>query len=89
MCQTTNKDEGSMKRTTIMIPEDLKIKALKHARMLGISLGQLVRESLKRRLQTSKDVQPVDDPLFADDVVFQGETPSDLAENHDSHLYKG
>jgi hypothetical protein len=78
-----------MKRTTIMIPEALKIQALKHARMMGISFGQLVRESLKRRLQTSKDVQPVDDPLFADNAVFLGETPSDLAENHDSYLYKG
>lgn len=31
-----------MKRTTVMIPHDLKIRAARHAKMMGISLGQFV-----------------------------------------------
>ena len=34
-----------MKGTIIMLPEDLKMLALKHANMMGILLGGLIRES--------------------------------------------
>jgi len=40
-----------MKRTTVMIPEDLKIRASKRANAVGISLGEFIRESLKRALK--------------------------------------
>ena len=76
-----------MKRTTIMIPEDLKVRAFNRANMMGISLGGFIRESLERALDRSNDDQSVDDPFFADDAVFQGETPSDLGKNHDRYLY--
>ena len=76
-----------MKRTTIMLPEDLKMRALKRADIMGLSLGGLIRESLEKILHTPDVDQADDDPFFADNVVFQGKTPKDLALNHDDYLY--
>ena len=75
-----------MKRTTVMLPQDLKMRALKRANMMGVSLGQFVRQSLERALNDRDDI-PSEDPLFADDAVFRGDSPADLAKNHDSYLY--
>ena len=76
-----------MKRTTIMLPEDLKIRALKKANVLGLSLGGFIRESLEHALQSKNSGQMSVDPFFTDDAVYQKETPPDLAENHDDYLY--
>ena len=76
-----------MKRKTIMLPEDLKLRALKRANIMGISLGGFIRESLERALQTPTVDRAADDPFFADHVVFEGKTPNDLALNHDDYLY--
>lgn len=78
-----------MKRTTIMIPEDLKAKALNRASMLGISFGGFVRESIERALKNPNFQQSGrgEDPFFADDAVFRGDAPDDLALNHDEYLY--
>ena len=43
-----------MKRTTIMLPEELKNQAERSAASMGISLGELIRESLEARLKTLK-----------------------------------
>jgi hypothetical protein len=50
---------------------------------MGISLGEFIRRSMQRALHT----EPEDDPLFADEIVFDGAVPSDLSENHDRYLY--
>ena len=42
-----------MKRTTVMIPDDLKMRALKRAGTMGISLGRFIREALERALERS------------------------------------
>ena len=42
-----------MKRTTVMIPEDLKIRAAKRANAVGISLGEFIRESLEKALKSN------------------------------------
>ena len=78
-----------MKRTTIMIPEDLKMRAIGRAKIMEISLGGFIRESLERALQCPyKDGSIHDeDPFFADNTVFSGQTPSGLALNHDDYLY--
>jgi hypothetical protein len=76
-----------MKRTTIMLPDDLKMRALKRAEITGLSLGGFIRESLEKTLQPP-DVDQVDeDPFFADNFVYQGKTPKDLALNYDDYLY--
>lgn len=74
-----------MRRTTVMLPKELKTKAMNHARKMGISMGQFIREALARSLD--QDKYPIEDPLFSDDAVFQGKTPADLAQNHDDYLY--
>jgi hypothetical protein len=70
-----------MTRTTIMLPEGLKLRASERARELGISLGELIRESVERRLATG--TSPSEDPLFTAVPIFDGSVPPDLSEEHD------
>jgi hypothetical protein len=76
-----------MERTTIMLPHELKIQALKRANIMGISLGQLIRDSLTRSIDTLQDSTPIDDPLFSDTATYERQTPADLSLNHDNYLY--
>lgn len=76
-----------MHRTTIMLPADLKARALRRAKQLGISLGELIRDSLAASLQEPEKTQTLQDPLFADDAVYENAGATDLAENHDAYLY--
>jgi len=74
-----------MERTTIMLPAQLKHRANRLARKLGISLGELIRESLREALNRT----PADDedPLYSDTVSYGGPAPADLAADHDDYLY--
>ncbi len=78
-----------MKRTTIMIPDELKMRAIKYANRMGMSLGGFIRESVERALEPTGGELSSDiaDSLFADEAIFSGETPQDLAESHDDYLY--
>lgn len=76
-----------MHRTTIMIPEELKTTAQRYARRHGMSLGDLIRESLRQRLLQENRESRTEDPLFADLSVYEGAAPSDLASGHDEYLY--
>lgn len=74
-----------MKRTTIMLPEDLRRRAIVRAGQKKVSLGELIRDSLTAALpDVSYDIG--DDPLF-EDVVFDGPAPKDLSRRHDKYLY--
>ena len=77
---------NTMKRTTIMIPEDLKIRAARRANAVGISLGGFIRESLERALNSDSKVA-LDDSYLSDNSVYEGDMPADLAQNHDEYLY--
>lgn len=82
-----SKFEGyTMKRTTIMIPEDLKIRAARRANAVGISLGGFIRESLEKALKSDSKVAH-DDSYMSDDSVYEDDIPADLAQNHDKYLY--
>jgi hypothetical protein len=76
-----------MDRTTIMLPSDLKIRASNQAKKERISLGQFIREALKKSLDSENRKSTDDDPLFLDNAVFEGTTPENLASNHDGYLY--
>jgi hypothetical protein len=78
-----------MHRTMIMLPSDLQRRARRLAQERGISLGGLIREALVRVLEAAGDDHRSNDPLFADDAVFTGDAPSDLARHHDQYLYAG
>ena len=75
-----------MKRTTVMIPDELKIRATRRASSEGLSLGGFIRESLEKALKTDA-AGTVDDPFLTDNAVYEGETEVDLATNHDTYLY--
>lgn len=75
-----------MKRTTIMLSSELKTRAIQKANQRGISLGELIRESLETVLNNPQD-RFIDDPLLTDDAVFHDQGPGDLAQNHDDYLY--
>ncbi len=80
-----NKRGATMNRTTIMLPEALKTKAMRVAVRRGISLGELIREGLVQACAESPSAKR--DALFADTHVFAGEAPANLSVNHDDELY--
>jgi hypothetical protein len=73
-----------MKRTTIMLPEALRQRALARARQKGVSLGKLIRDSLDAALPAARD-EADRDPLF-ENVVYDGPAPTDGAAKHDKYL---
>lgn len=73
-----------MKRTTILLPPELKHRAERVAHEEGISLAELIRESLEARLTHNNSER---DPFFKDHAVFEGDVPSDLSVHHDKYLY--
>jgi plasmid stability protein len=75
-----------MKRTTVMLPAELKARAERRAYERGVSVGELVRESLENALEMGEE-RRIEDPLFKDQAVYKGKTPKDLAERHDKYLY--
>ena len=76
-----------MKRTTVMLPLELKARAERLARARGISFGELVRRSLSAAVEPPAGAKYDEDPLLADSVVFEGNTPEDLSGRHDTYLY--
>ena len=70
-----------------MLPEELKATAQRYARRHGMSLGDLIRESLRQRLLQESDESRTEDPLFADPAVYEEDAPGDLASRHDDYLY--
>ena len=75
-----------MKRTTIILPDGLKIHAIKKAREIGISLGELIRQSLHATLKNTH-AHLKNDPFLNDERLFTKTAPTDGAKNHDDYLY--
>ncbi len=86
LCICNYVKEYPMKRTTIMLPGDLKLKAERKAEKMGISLGELIRLSLKTQVGKKAD-SIEDDPFLSDDALFGEDVPDDLSLNHDKYLY--
>ena len=77
-----------MLRTTVMLPLDLKRRAQALAQRMGVSLGELIRESLEAALRGDAG-EVRDDPLFSDTATYDGPIADDLSARHDDHLYGG
>lgn len=75
-----------MKRTTIMLPEEIKKRAEQISREQGVSLAELIRLSLLMYMKpkTSKNLK---DSLLSDSEVYTKPVPEDISENHDKYLY--
>ena len=69
-----------------MLPPELRNRAERRARQLGISFGELVRRTLAAALE-GNGAGEIRDPLFSDDAVFRGDAPSDASSRHDDYLY--
>ncbi len=79
-------EECEMKRTTVMLPPELKAEVTRTARKRRVSLGQFIRESLKENLK--RPPQNVSsDSLLDDDAVFTGSVPRNISKRHDDYLY--
>ena len=76
---------GAMHRTTIMLPLNLKRRARGLAQRMGVSLSELIRESLEATLRGDRG-DLGQDPLF-DDEIYDGPAPMDLSCDHDIYLY--
>jgi hypothetical protein len=70
-----------------MLPASLKSRAARQARNEGISLGELIRDSVEKRLG-AKQTARQEDPLFADNETFKDSWPADVSGNHDKYLLK-
>jgi hypothetical protein len=67
----------------VPFPDDLRHLAEEAARERCVPLDEFVRQCVSIGIQSRRE----SDPLFADSEVFQGDSPADLAENHDHYLY--
>jgi len=74
-----------MHRTTIMLPLNLKHRARSLAQRMGVSLSELIRESLEASLRGDRG-DLGEDPLY-DDEIYEGPAPVDLSSDHDAYLY--
>lgn len=72
-----------MHRTTILLPPDLRRKADREAKALGISLSELIR----RRLSAGDSQESEAKPSFYERQPWQGAGAHDSAANHDPYLY--
>lgn len=72
-----------MHRTTILLPDELRRRADREAKALGISLSELIR----RRLAADGEQENVVRPRFFARQPWPGSGPTDTAANHDSYLY--
>ncbi len=73
-----------MKRTTIILPEQLKFQAEQRAKEHGLSLAEFIRDSLRKNLSS----EPKRDSIFADEEYCLEHSQSDIAKNHDDYLYR-
>jgi hypothetical protein len=72
-----------MHRTTILLPVELRRKADREAKTLGISLSELIR----RRLDAGCGQQTEAKPQFYSRPPWPGPGVFDTAANHDAYLY--
>lgn len=69
-----------------MLPESLRERALRRAHEEGVSLGQLIRNSLTSTLLGERTGSG-GDSLLRDKAVYRGPAPKDTAQEHDRYLY--
>jgi len=84
-------------RTTIVLPPELKRRAVSRARHQGISFGEFVRRAVEKQLTLpAKKVTKIPwkpgskktgDPFWDNLVFFDDDGPTDLSIRHDDYLY--
>ena len=74
-----------MTTTRIQLSERLMERAERSAEDKGISVGELIRETLEIRL--GEETFPENDSFLSDREVYEGPTPPDLVARFDDYLY--
>jgi hypothetical protein len=78
-------------RTTIVLPDPLKQRAVARAREQGISFGEFVRRAIENVLTApprGRGRKKTGDP-FWDNLKFHKGGASDISVRHDDYLYGG
>ena len=78
-------------RTTVVLPDRLKQRAVARAREQGISFGEFVRRAVEKMFTSpprGTTKKKTGDPFWDNLEVYDG-GPSDLAARHDEYLYGG
>jgi hypothetical protein len=76
-------------RTTIVLPDPLKQRAVARAREQGISFGEFVRRAVEKMLSApprGDHKKKTGDPFWDNFETYDG-GPSDAAAHHDDYLY--
>jgi hypothetical protein len=81
-----NRRSNNVNRTTVVLSEDLKLRAREQARREGIPFSELVRQAIAARVDDPAG-RVDEDPLFGDVPVYEGPVPANLSEDHDTDLY--
>lgn len=76
-----------MHRTTILLPNPLRLKLAKEAEREHVSLGELIRRALEKYIVSKRSIT-AHDSFLSSQTVFDDEGPSNVADRHDEHLYK-
>lgn len=78
-------------RTTIVLPDPLKRRAVARAREQGISFGEFVRRAVEKMLSAPPrgDSRKKTGDRFWDNLEIYDGGPSDAAARHDDYLYNG
>ena len=75
-----------MRRTSILLPPDLRNRADALAKRMGVSFGEVVRRALQALLETSEDAASPD-AFLTDGARYEGSVPPGASVHHDRHLY--
>lgn len=78
-------------RTTIVLPDPLKRRAVARAREQGISFGEFVRRAVEKMLSApprGAGRNKTGDRFWDNLEIYDG-GPSDAAARHDDYLYNG
>jgi len=78
-----------MQRTTIVLPQDLKHRAFKHARKLGISFAKFTQQSLEKAINepAEEKTSKKNDPFFSNRNFWKGDVSSNLSTSIDDEIY--
>ena len=79
-------------RTTIVMPEPLKRRAVAKAREQGISFGEFVRRAVEKEIAVpapKKRGKKTGDPFWDNMKFYDVDGPADYSVRHDDYIYGG
>lgn len=75
-----------MSQIVLNIPEFYTQQLKNAAEIRRKTIEEIVMDAIRKLIETDNRYE--NDPLFSDNVVFDGDAPQDLSRNHDNYLYE-